>query len=121
MSYDKTLTDGTKIQAPLFTSRVLDSVPVIFQIFEWLLVIVAFQYADVRFGFIAAKAVWLGLSATFALYFGVLVSNVQWRFFEDPFKNKRWKFFTYILSPLTSGLVVLGLQHLVKQMVEIQS
>ena len=120
MIYDKTKTDGTRIVAPSVTYRVLDSVPVIFQLFEWLLVIVAFQYGDVRFGFIAAKVAWIGLSLAFAVYFGVLVSNVQWRLFEDPFKNRWWKFFSYYLSPAISGAVVLGLQYLVKQMVATQ-
>ncbi|MFC7301104.1 hypothetical protein [Cognatiluteimonas weifangensis] len=121
MTYDKTMADGTRIEAPRFTYRVLDSVPVVFQLFEWLLVIVAFQYADVRFGFVAAKVAWIGLSVAFALYFGVRVSNAQWRFFEDPFKNRRWRLFSYYLSPVISGAVVFGLQHLVKQMVAAQS
>ncbi len=54
MSYDKVKSDGTHIVAPKFTSRVLDSVPIVFQLFEWLLVVVAFQYADVRFHFFAS-------------------------------------------------------------------
>ena len=120
MSYDKIMADGTRITAPQFTYRVLDSVPVVFQLFEWLLVIVAFQYGDVRFGFVAAKVVWISLSAAFAPYFGVLVSNVQWRVVEDPFKNRLWRFFSYYLSPALSGVVVLGLEQLVKQMVATQ-
>ncbi len=120
MDYDKITGDGTRITAPRFTYRVLDSIPVVFQLFEWLLVIVAFQYADVRFGFFAAKVAWLGLSFAFALYFGVLLSNAQWRYFDDPFKNRRWKFFSYYVSPLLNGIVIFGLQQLVKQMVAAQ-
>jgi hypothetical protein len=114
------MADGTRIEAPRFTYRVLDSIPVIFQLFEWLLVIVAFQYADVRFNFIAAKIAWVGLTAAFALYFGVLISNVQWRLFDNPFKNRWWRFFSYYVSPAISGVVVFGLQQLVKQMVAAQ-
>ena len=83
MTYDKIKSDGTVIEAPRFTYRVLDSVPVIFQLFEWLLVIVAFQYVDERFGFIAAKITWIFLMLSFSIYFGVLMSNVQWRAIGD--------------------------------------
>ena len=121
MPYDKIKSDGTRIEAPRFTYRVLDSVPVIFQLFEWLLVIVAFQYADVRFGFLAAKIAWVGLSFAFAIYFGVLMSNMQWRVFEDPFKNRRWNIFSLYVSPAISGAIILGIQYLVKQMVATQA
>jgi hypothetical protein len=120
MNYDKVKPDGTRIEAPRFTYRVLESVPVVFQLFEWLLVIVAFQYADVRFGFVAAKIVWIGLTLAFALYFGVLMSNVQWRIFEDPYKNRWWRVLSLYVSPVLSGVVFYGLQQLVKQMVATQ-
>jgi hypothetical protein len=117
MSYDKVKTDGTVIKAPKFTYRVLDSVPVFFQIAEWLLVIVAFQYADVRFGFVAAKVTWLVLTGALALHVGVLASNVLWQLVEDPYKNRMWNVFSKYVLPLLSGAVVYGLQQLVKQMV----
>ena len=117
MSYDKVLPDGTVITAPQFTYRALGSVPIVFQLAEWLLVIVAFQYVDARFGFIAAKLAWLLLSLALAIYIGVLSSNILWRFTEDPYKNRQWKLFSFGLFPILSGVAVLGLQHLVKQMV----
>jgi hypothetical protein len=117
MSYDKVQTDGTVIKAPSITYRVLDSVPVIFQLAEWLLVIVAFQYVDVRFGYIAAKVAWVGLSLAFALYVGVLASNVLWRIVEDPYKKGAWDIFSRFLFPLLSAAAVYGTQQLVKQMV----
>ena len=76
MSYDKINIDGSVVTAPAFTRRVLDSAPVLFQLAEWLIVIVAFQYADVRFASIPAKIVWLTLAFIMALYVGVLTSNV---------------------------------------------
>jgi hypothetical protein len=117
VSYDKVKSDGTRIVAPKFTSRVLDSVPIVFQLFEWLLVIVAFQYADVRFHFSAAKVIWLGLLAGFALYFGVLVSNTLWRIVEDPFKSRPWSIITRYIVPILTGVVIFGLGQVVKQMV----
>lgn len=117
MSYDKIKADGTVIEAPRFTYRVLDSVPVAFQLAEWLLVIVAFQYVDVRFGYIAAKITWLLLSLAFAIYVGVLASNVLWRIVDDPYKKGAWGIFSQFVFPLLSGLAVYGTQHLVKQMV----
>ena len=120
MSYDKIKSDGTTIEAPQFTYRVLDSVPVIFQLAEWLLVIVAFQYVDVRFGFIAAKVAWLALSLALATYVGVLSSNLLWRFVEDPFKTRKWRVFTYYIAPLLSGAMIYGLQYLVRLMVSAQ-
>ena len=121
MTYDKIKPDGTVIEAPRLTYRVLDSVPVIFQLFEWLLVIVAFQYVDERFGFIAAKITWIFLMLSFAIYFGVLMSNVQWRIIDDPFKNRWWNIFSLYVSPLLSALVFFGLQQLIKQMVAAQA
>ena len=121
MSYDKVKSDGTRIVAPKFTSRVLDSVPIVFQLFEWLLVIVAFQYADVRFHFFAAKVIWFGLLAVFALYFGVLVSNTLWRVVEDPFKSHSWSIFTRYIVPILTGVVIFGLGQVVKQMVAAHS
>ncbi|MFP7723617.1 hypothetical protein [Lysobacter sp. A3-1-A15] len=120
MGYDKVKADGTVIRAPRFTYRVLDSVPVAFQLAEWLLVIVAFQYVDARFGYLAAKVAWLVLSAAFALYVGVLASNVLWRVVEDPYKKGAWGLFSRFFFPLLSGAAVFGMQHLVKQMVMAQ-
>ncbi|MGJ4728623.1 hypothetical protein [Luteimonas sp. SDU101] len=122
MIYDKTTADGRVIKAPSITYRVLDSVPILFQIAEWLLVIVAFQYVDVRFGYVAAKVAWIVLAGALALYMGVLVSNVTWRFFEDPYKNRAWRLFSYGLLPLVSGgLVFLLLKVVAKQMVAAQA
>jgi hypothetical protein len=120
MVYDKTLPDGSRVKAPSFTYRVMDSVPVVFQLAEWLLVIVAFQYADAKFGFLAAKIAWIALSLVFALYFGVLCSNVLWRVVDDPFKNRAWDIFSRFIAPLLSGVVIYGLQRLVRQMVMAQ-
>ena len=117
MGYDKVMADGTVITAPRFTYRVLDSVPVVFQLAEWLLVIVAFQYVDARFGYIAAKVAWWLLSIAFGLYVGVLSSNVLWRAVEDPYKKGPWRLFSYGLFPLLSGVAIYAMQHLVKQMV----
>jgi hypothetical protein len=117
MGYDKVKADGTVIAAPPFTYRVLDSVPVLFQLAEWLLVIVAFQYVDARFGYIAAKLAWLLLSLALAVYTGVLASNVLWRVVEDPYKKGAWAVFSRYVLPLISGAAIYGMQHLVKQMV----
>lgn len=121
MSYDKIKSDGTRIAAPKFTSRVLDSVPIVYQLFEWLLVIVAFQYADVRFHFFAARVIWLGLLAAFALYFGVLVSNTLWRAIDDPYKSRPRSLFVRYVVPILTGVVVFGLGQVVKQMVAAHS
>jgi hypothetical protein len=122
VSFDKTNADGSVVKAPAFTRRVLDSAPVVFQLAEWLIVIVAFQYADARFGSVPAKIVWFILAFTMSIYVGVLASNVAWRFFEDPFKNRSWNFFMYVLLPcLSGGLVFFLLRVVVKQMVAAQS
>ena len=122
MSYDKINTDGSIVNAPVFTRRVLDSAPVIFQLAEWLIVIVAFQYVDTRFGSMPAKIVWLVLALIMSIYVGVLTSNVAWRFFENPFKNRPWNFFMYVVLPcLSGGLVFFLLRVVVKQMVAAQS
>jgi hypothetical protein len=122
VSYDKINPDGSVVTAPAFTRRVLESIPVVFQLAEWLLVIVAFQYVDSRFGSVAAKIVWLALALALSLYFGVLTSNAAWRFFDDPFKNGKWSFFMYAIVPGVSGaLVFFLLKVVVKQMVEAQS
>ena len=106
---------------PVFTSRVLASVPVVFQIAEWLLVIVAFQYVDVRFGYVAAKIAWIIHGVIFSFYIGVLSSHILWTLTDNPSKSAKLNFFgTYIL-PLLSGALVMGLQHLIKQMVAAQS
>jgi hypothetical protein len=121
VSYDKVNRDGSVIPAPAFTRRVLDSVPVFFQLTEWLLVIVAFQYVDLRFGSVAAKVVWFSLAGVLGVYVGALLSNVAWRFFDDPFKNRRWSFLMYVVLPLLSGgIVFLLLKVVVKQMVAAQ-
>ena len=118
MNYDKVTSAGTVIKAPAFTYRVLDSVPVLFHLAEWLVVIVAFQYADVWFGYVAAKIIWILLAGAFGLYLGVLVSNVAWRMFEDPFKNRAWRILLSAVLPSGCGVLVFLLLHfLVKQMV----
>ena len=117
MSYDKVLADGTVIKAPKFTYCVLGSVPALFQLAEWLLVIVAFQYVDARYGYMAAKVAWLFLSFALAAYVGFLSSNLLWRETEDPYKNRRWKLISYGLLPAISAALVYALQHLAKQMV----
>jgi phosphoglycerol transferase MdoB-like AlkP superfamily enzyme len=122
VSYDKINADGFVVKAPAFTRRVLDSAPVIFQLAEWLIVIVAFQYTDARFGSLPAKIVWLVLALVMSIYVGVLASNVAWRFFEDPFKNRPWNFFMYVVLPcLSGGLVFFLLRVIVKQMVAAHS
>ena len=121
-NYDKTLKDGVVISAPSFTRRVLDGVPVLFQFAEWLGVIAVFQYADIRFHFLAAKVAWITLGIGLGLYTGVLGSNIAWRFFEDPFKTRLGKIFMYVILPLTSGgFVLVLLKVLLKQIVAAQS
>jgi hypothetical protein len=102
---------------PVFTRRVLDSVPEVFQLAEWLLVIVAFQYADVHFGYVAAKIAWVLLGVLFAFYFGVLSSHLLWKLTDNPTRSPRLRFFGTWVLPLLSGAVVFWLQHLLKQMV----
>jgi len=122
VNYDKTMPDGLVIKAPSVTYRVLDSVPVLFQIAEWLLVIVAFQYVDVRFHYLAAKVAWIILAGALGLYIGVLTSNVAWRAFDDPFKSLAWRIFMYALLPgISAGLMFLLLKVVVKQMVAAQA
>jgi phosphoglycerol transferase MdoB-like AlkP superfamily enzyme len=122
VSYDKINIDGSVVKAPAFTRRVLDSAPVIFQLAEWLIVIVAFQYADTRFSSMPAKIVGLVLAFIMSIYVGVLASNVAWQFFEDPFKNRPWNFFMYVVLPcLSGGLVFFLLRVVVKQLVAAQS
>ena len=122
MNYDKTMPDGVVIKAPPVTYRVLCSVPVIFQIAEWLLVIVAFQYVDTRFNYVAAKIAWLALAGALSIYMGVLVSNIAWRVFENPFKSRAWRMFMYGLLPAVSGgLTFFLLNFVVKQMVAAQA
>ena len=121
MNLDKQMPDGRTIKAPPVTYGVLGSVPVVFQIAEWLLVIVAFQYVDVRFGYFVAKVAWFVLSAALGLYIGVLTSNVAWRIFEEPFKSRPWRMFMYGLLPMASGgLVFVLLKVVVQQMVAAQ-
>lgn len=117
MSYDKIKADGTVIKAIPFTYRVLDSVPVIFQIAEWMLVIVAFQYAEVHSGFFAAKIARIALSVALSIYVGVLTSNLLWRFVDDPYKSRTWDLFARFVLPAISGVAVFGLLQLVKQLV----
>ena len=122
MNYDKQMPDGRVIKAPPVTYGVLGSVPIVFQIAEWVLVIVAFQYVDVRFGYFAAKVAWFILSLALGLYVGVLTSNVAWRVFEDPFKSRPWRMFMYGLLPVISaGLIFVLLKLVVQQMVAAQA
>jgi hypothetical protein len=117
MTYDKTNADGTVVEAPKFTYRVLDGVPLVFQVAEWLLVIVAFQYADERFHFLAAKITWIALTVALAVYVGAFGSNLLWRSVADPYNSPKWRHFSRIGLPVLSGAAVYGLQQLVKQMV----
>ena len=121
-NYDKTLQDGTVVRAPAFTRRVLDGVPVLFQLAEWLGVIAVFQYADIRFHFLAAKIAWIVLGLGLSCYVGTLASNIAWRFFDDPFKNRNGTFFMYVILPLiSSAFVFFLLTVLLKQIVSAQS
>ena len=107
-----------KVEPP-FNRRVLATVPVLFQLAEWLLVIVAFQYVDVRYGYVAAKVAWIALGLAFCFYVGVLNTHVLWQI-TDPRKSRAMTFFGSCVLPLLGGLFVVGLQHLAKQMVAAQ-
>jgi len=121
MDYDKQLPDGKVIRAPDFTYRVLNGVPVLFHLAEWLLFVVAFQYVDQKFGSIAAKIVWIVLAMALGAYVSVLVSNIAWRYIADPFKNRTWNFVMYFLLPAVSGgLVFFLLKVVVRDMVAAQ-
>ena len=121
MSYDKQLPDGRVIKAPPFTSKVLSSITVLFQIAEWLLVIVAFQFVAIHFGYLAAKVAWFVLAIAFGMYIGVLSSNLAWRAFENPFKSRGTRFVVnWLLPGLTTGLVFVLLKFVAEQMVAAQ-
>jgi hypothetical protein len=103
---DKVTKNGTVVQAPEFTRRVIHGVPVLFQYAEWLAVIAVFQYADVKFHFMAARVVWIGLGLALSIYTGVLCSNLAWRYIEDPFSTRIGNMFMSIVLPLVAGGVV---------------
>jgi hypothetical protein len=118
--YDKKLPDGTLIEAPSSTYRVLNGVPVVFQLAEWAVVIAGFQYVDQRFGFVAAKVAWIILAACFAVYLGTLSSNVLWRTLSDPYRTRPWKVFSYVVAPICTGGLTYGLYKLIEAMVASQ-
>ena len=118
MEYDKRMPDGLVVRAPDFTYRVLDGVPVLFHLAEWLLFVVAFQYVDQKFGSIPAKVIWMLLAAALGIYIGVLVSNLAWRYIADPFKNRFLDLTMRFLLPAASGaLMFLLLKVVVRDMV----
>ncbi|MBB3833201.1 zinc transporter ZupT [Xanthomonas arboricola] len=121
MEYDKRMPNGQVIRAPDFTYRVLNGVPALFHIAEWLLFVVAFQYVDQKFSSIAAKVVWLLLAAALAFYIGVLTSNVAWRYIAEPFKNRTRNFLMrYMLPAASGGLVFVLLKVVARDMVAAQ-
>lgn len=107
--FDKVMKDGLVIRAPDFTRRVMRGVPVLFQYSEWLAVIAVFQYADVKFHFLAAKIAWIALGLSLGIYTGVLISNLAWRHFEDPFSTRLGRAFMSVILPLATGGMVLFL------------
>jgi hypothetical protein len=107
--FDKLTKDGRSIRAPAFTRRVMRGVPVLFQYAEWLAVIAVFQYADVKFHFIAAKVAWIILGLGLGIYTGAMSSNLAWRYIEDPFSTRLGNAFMSIILPVVTGCVVLFL------------
>lgn len=107
--FDKLTKDGRVIRAPEFIARVMRGVPVLFQYAEWLAVIGIFQYADVKFHFIAARVAWIVLGLGLGIYTGVLISNLAWRYIEDPFGTRLGNAFMSIVLPIVAGCVVLFL------------
>ena len=107
--FDKLTKNGRVIQAPAFMQRVMRGVPILFQYAEWLAVIAVFQYADVKFHFVAARVVWIVLGLALGLYTGVLCSNLAWRYIEDPFSTRIGNAFMSIILPIITGCVILFL------------
>ncbi len=107
--FDKVTKNGLVVKAPEFTLRVMRGVPTLFQYAEWLAVIAVFQYADVKFHFVAAKVVWIVLGLALGGYTGVLCSNLAWRYIEDPFATRLGNAFMSIILPIITGGVMLFL------------
>jgi hypothetical protein len=107
--FDKVMKNGCVVQAPPFTYRVMRGVPILFQYAEWLAVIAVFQYADVKFHFVAAKVAWIVLALALGSYTGALFSNVAWRYLQDPYSNRFGNVFMAIVLPIISGCVALFL------------
>lgn len=121
MNLDKHLPNGTVIEAPAFIKRVVHGIPVLFQLVEWLLFIVAFQYVDQKFKSLPAKFIWLLLALALGVYIGAIASSVAWRYIADPFKSWLWSFLMYFILPGAAGALVFWLLNvLVRDMVAAQ-
>jgi hypothetical protein len=107
--FGKVTKDGLVIQEPEFTRRIMRGVPILFQYAEWLAVIAVFQYADVKFHFLVAKFVWIFLGLGLGAYTGALISNLAWRYIEDPFSTRLGNAFMSVILPLVAGGLVLFL------------
>lgn len=117
MYYDKTHTDGSVTEASRFERLVLEGVPIIFNLAEWLLVVSAFQYIAIRFDLVAAKVVWWILGAAFGAYVGVLVANSAWRLFRNTYRSRSFLAFGCVVVPAASVGVLVLLNVVVKYLV----
>jgi len=107
--FDKVTKDGRVIQEPEFGRRIMRGVPILFQYAEWLIVIAVFQYADVKFHFLVARIVWIFLGLGLGAYTGAFISNLAWRYIDDPFNTRLGNAFMSIILPIVSGCLVLFL------------
>ena len=118
MNYDKVNKDGTIEKAIPFTYRVLNSVTVLFELAEWMIVIAAFQYAGERFNSLPARVVSVILNIAFAGYLGVLLSNVAWREIDSIYATRRRRNTANFVLVLLSASLAFGLYRVIGAMVK---
>ena len=79
MEFDRIEKNGTVTKASALERSLLTGVPLVFQLVEWILVIVAIEYIARKFDFAAARAASLVLTFLVTGYIAALSMNLRWR------------------------------------------
>jgi len=92
----------------------------VFQIAEWLLIVVAFQYAGKKLGFVAATAVGIFLGWLLGIYMGLTIGRAVVPFLPLPFRSKRHEIAAYATTVLLAACVAALVIFITKEMITAQ-
>lgn len=116
-------TRGAEIeQLPLtrFLAGLRQWIKWVFQLAEWLLVVVAFQYVGKKFGFVAATVAGILLGWLLGIYLGLAVGRAVLPFLHLPFRSKGHAIAAYAMTCVLAVCVAALVIFITKEMITAQ-
>jgi len=92
----------------------------VFQVAEWLLIVVAFQYVGKKFGFVAATTAGILLGWFLGIYLGLAIGRAVIPFLHLPLRSKRHEIAAYATTGLLAACVAALVIFITKEMITAQ-